>query len=186
MSERLNHRFEADNSPEYKVEDHEKRLEKHHETAANKARHEHKDRLDKILKTIEQEAKQSKDIKVEKNFETDNTSADSWTNSNISQRALKQNLLKIQKNLPAQDKPFSKFVHQPIVEAISEAASKTIARPSGLLFGGATALAANIIVLAVCKYYGYEYNYLVGILSFGIGFVGGLLLELAYKVLLRR
>lgn len=186
MSERLNHRFEASNGHEHKVEEHEKRLEKHHETAANKARHEHKEQIDKILKTIEQEARQSKDIKVEKTFEADNTSAGTWANSDISQRALKQNLLKIQRNLPVQDKAFSKFVHRPAVEAISEGAAKTIARPSGLLFGGASALAANIIVLAVCRYYGYEYNYLVGILSFGVGFAAGLSLELAYKVLLRR
>lgn len=186
MSERITHRFETDPSHEYKTQEHEKRLEKHHETAANKARHEHQDQIDKILKTIEREAKQSKDIKVEKNFEVDNTSTASRANSDISQRALKQNLLKIQKDLPAQDKVFSKFVHRPAVEAISEAASKTVARPSGLLFGGAAALAANIIVLVICRYYGYEYNYLVGVLSFGVGFALGLFVEFIYKALLRR
>ncbi|HYF97062.1 MAG TPA: hypothetical protein VD947_03420, partial [Patescibacteria group bacterium] len=66
-----------------------------------------------------------------------------------------------------------------------ETSAKTIARPSGLLIGGLSAFVISLVVLAFCRYYGYEYNYLIGILSFPVGFFMGILGEGVIKTLKR-
>lgn len=93
---------------------------------------------------------------------------------------------KIQRNLGPYQKFFSRFIHSRFIEQISDVLEKTLARPSGLLVGGLVFLLTNVIILIICKYYGYEYNYFIGLISFPFGFVFGLVIELFSKLFNRK
>lgn len=188
MSERLNHRHE--DSHEINRQDFdkfEKKLEHDLESKAKNATHEHKESIDKILNTIEREAKKTGETSLK--IQTPESHRKKINSVKASQpirgQTLQSNLKKIQKDLSIPERKFSNIIHKPAIETVSEAASKTLARPSGLLFGGIFALAGNLLTLALSRYYGYEYNYLIGVMSFAAGFFLGLIFELSYRKMLR-
>jgi hypothetical protein len=183
MSERIRFSGEQDIKSYESLSEHEKGIKNHHETSAARAKHEHKEQLDKILEKVEREAISSKDTDIEK------VSADSqpeFFTSYVSKAALQNNLARIQQKLSKPEKQFSRFVHNPRIDQISELAGQSVARPSGLLFGGLFAFLVSLAVLIACKYYGYEYNYLLGMAGFAGGFFLGITLELLYRLVPRR
>ncbi|MDB5164834.1 MAG: hypothetical protein JWL89_460, partial [Candidatus Saccharibacteria bacterium] len=84
----------------------------------------------------------------------------------------------LQRKLPVLQRSLSKVIHQPVVRVASEAAGKTISRPSGLLGGGLVALIGTSGYLYTAKHAGFRYNYLVFLMLFAGGFIVGLILEL--------
>lgn len=75
------------------------------------------------------------------------------------------------------ERALSRIVHQPAVRVVSEAASKTVSRPSGLLGGGIVALLGTSGYLYLAKHTGFSYNYTVFLLLFVGGFLVGVALE---------
>jgi hypothetical protein len=61
----------------------------------------------------------------------------------------------VQAQLPRASRTFSKVVHNAAVEKVSDAAGKTIFRPSALIGGAIVGLAAGITVYSIARYYGY-------------------------------
>jgi hypothetical protein len=104
-----------------------------------------------------------------------------FVGSEAKNSTLKRTLRSVQKDLRPYEIPLSKFLHNAAVEHLSEAGAKTIGRPSGLLVGGAASLFISLAVLLGCHYLGYEYNYFIGLASFPVGFVIGLIVEFASK-----
>jgi len=103
-------------------------------------------------------------------------------NSELKGMAYQRTLNRVRKDLSAPERSFSKVIHNKAVESFSEAAGKTVARPSGLLFGGIFAFIGSSLFLWATKHYGYEYNFLLFALFFVAGFALGLLLELFFRV----
>lgn len=99
-------------------------------------------------------------------------------NSELKRITKDRELLHIQRRESAPVRSFSKLVHQPAVRAISDAASGTVSRPSGLLGGGLVALIGTSAYLYLSRHMGFEYNYFVFVLLFLAGFGIGLGLEL--------
>ncbi len=169
-------------------------IPKTQETARNtsehevkKTVHEHKKNIEKITKTVETSAVTSEELKKKTATEQPaKTSGKYKVSKELRKNSLNQSLKSVRKELNFYQKPLSRIVHNDAVEAISEISEKTIARPSGLLFGGIASFATSLVVLIVCRYYGYEYNYLVGLISFPVGFAAGLILEFITKPLRRR
>jgi hypothetical protein len=93
--------------------------------------------------------------------------------------------LRIQRQLPAPKRALSQIIHQPAIRAISEAASTTVSRPSGLLGGGLVAFIGTSSYLYLAKHLGFTYNYLVFLLLFVGGFAIGLILELLVHATLK-
>lgn len=83
---------------------------------------------------------------------------------------------------PASQK-FSRLIHNPSVESASELASKTIARPSSFIGGGLVSFIGSGLVLFMAKRYGFEYNYLVFLGLFIIGFFSGITVEFSFRAL---
>jgi hypothetical protein len=83
----------------------------------------------------------------------------------------------IRKNLPKRQQAFSKLIHQPMVESVSEIGSKTIARPSGILGGGIIALIISPIILFIAHKIGFEVPNSLIIILFVIGFIFGCFVE---------
>lgn len=164
----------------------ETRSEKHSEHVAklskesHHVRHEHKDKIDEIISKIEKSAKNTEELS-NINSQEDTQQKDEYKNiqvgSQFRKQGLKQSLAKIQKELPPHQKVFSKFIHNSKVDKISEATGATVARPSGLLAAGTFSFVASVGVMTICRYFGYEYNYLIGLFSLVAGFFIGLLFE---------
>ena len=76
----------------------------------------------------------------------------------------------------------SKFIHQKIIESVSEVGAKTIARPSGIIGGGLLALVGSLLVLVVARKVGFEVPYSLFAVLFIIGFVLGLIVEFTRNI----
>lgn len=92
--------------------------------------------------------------------------------------SLRRELQSIRRHESAPARALSRLIHQPAVRAVSDAAGKTVSRPSGLLGGGLAALIGSSGYLYLAKHAGFEYNYFVFTALFVGGFAFGLLLEL--------
>lgn len=96
---------------------------------------------------------------------------------------IKKFLEKTQKQLSTTDRAFSKIIHRPAIEKASDIGSKTVARPSGILFGGVGAFIGSLVVFIISKRSGFTYNYILFVLIFICGYMMGLLIELVYRLL---
>jgi hypothetical protein len=94
------------------------------------------------------------------------------------QTMAKREIKTLQKQESFSERTFSRVIHQPAVRVLSEVASSTVSRPSGLLGGGLMAFMGSGSYLVLAKYLHFTYNYSVSLLLFAGGFVIGLLLEL--------
>lgn len=185
MSETLGRKPELHQTPHSSSERYEH--EHHHETTSN-VRHEHQENLDEIMSKVEETARtSSQELARYREDEAKHAPPErQFVGDELKGNTLKRSLRQIRKNLKPYQRPFSKFLHNTAVEGISEASAKTIARPEGLLFGGIASFLASIAVLLACYYYGYEYNYFIGLISFPTGFVLGLIIEFLIRPLWHR
>jgi len=101
-----------------------------------------------------------------------------YVNKELKNEAFQRALNRTRKHLSAPDRGLSKAIHQPVIDAISKAAEKTIVRPTGVLTGSIVALVGSSYVLYTAKHYGFTYNYLIVFVLFVGGYVVGLLLEI--------
>lgn len=161
-------------------------LDKHHEALKNSlekkarsSRHEHAENLEKIRSKIDKEAKNKHEHDTRKQ-EKEKPEKDQpvLVNRELKDMAYRRTLRRTQSKLSAPSRVFSKIIHQPAVEAVSEVAGKTIARPSGILVGGITAFLGSSLFLWIARHYGYEYNFLLFACFFVGGFFIGLFVEL--------
>lgn len=162
-------------------EEHRRDLEKAHERTGREPSHE-KGSIESILDTIEKHA-----VETDKLFDTQEKAGNNHPDkpmpagSHLKAHGYNQTMKRVQKSLPPTQRRFSKVVHAPMVETASEVVGNTLARPSGLLVGGICSVLVNLLVIGVCRYYGFEYNYTLGLMGFVGGFVLGLILELVYR-----
>lgn len=101
-------------------------------------------------------------------------------------RAYQQTLRLIQRGLPTLSRGFSRIIHQPAIERLSELGEKTIARPSGLLGGGLAATVGLAIMLFYARRNGFALSGSELALFLVIGWGLGLLAEFTGKKLSRR
>ena len=97
--------------------------------------------------------------------------------------AYKRVIKKTQNNLSKTEKTFSKAIHNPVIEKVSDVSAKTVARPSGILFGSIGAFVASLVIYFISKRSGFEYNYLLFVMVFVGGYFIGLIAELFYKLI---
>lgn len=140
--------------------------------------------IESIKEKVERHSKEAEELRREKLPEKDQEEpvAPEPIGADLRQSGKKQTLRAIRRSLPAYSRPFSKVIHQPVVEAISEVSGKTVARPSALFSGALFSVISSLAILFISRYYGYEYNFLVGIVSFAGGFAAGLLIEMLARL----
>lgn len=187
MSERVrSHHEKQEQHPSHHSEQQEA-LKKSIEKKAEQSTHEHAENIENIRSAVESEAEAKHEHTAKKNTERkQETEQPTFVNRELKSMAYQRTLRRTQNKLPAPSRALSKVMHQPAIEAVSEVASKTIARPSGVLMGGITAFLGSSIFLWAAKYYGYEYNFLLFALFFIGGFFLGLLVELGLYLAKRR
>lgn len=167
----------AENSAEQK-EKLEKLLEK-----AERAEHEHASSKEHLHRAAKQEAISAKETKG-KVGEKEHSKSDTnlYITKATKKAAYKKTLHHVQRQLPKRERAFSKVIHQPVIEKVSDVGAKTIARPSGVLTGGVCALLGSSFVFYMAKHYGFKYNFFIFLLLLGVGFVVGLVLELLWNI----
>ncbi len=102
------------------------------------------------------------------------------------QQTLRTFLGQIRHHMSGTDQAFSKFIHKPSVNTISEAGGKTLFRPSGIMAGGLFALVGSGYYFYAVKQTGFGYNFTLAVLLFVGGFAVGLLVESILKLVSKR
>ena len=107
-------------------------------------------------------------------------------NTFLRKQTLTRELKTIQRKESAPDRTLSKIIHQPAIRAVSEATSKTLSRPSGLLGGGILAFAGTGGYLYLAKHIGFSYQSSVFLVLLVAGFGLGLALEALLRLFTSR
>lgn len=189
MSERI-HKNEATQNlhetAESEARDHLERISNKLESESQKIENkEAETSLESIKERVEKNARSSEDMRQnsDKESETSKRTGHTKTDQDVS---FSRTMIRIRKRLNNVEKPLSTFIHNPVVDKVSDVASQTIARPSSLLGGAFVSFLGTSILLWITKHYGYEYNYLAVILLFAIGMVSGLGIEAVIRAFKRR
>ncbi len=186
MKEKLNLSSEKSESlPSVEISERKEALKHAMDKKAESSKNSHAENLKHIRTRIESEAKSKKEHEHNKEKEKPAIEKPVLINKELKDIAYRRTLKRTQNKLPAPARAFSKIIHQPAVEAVSEITAKTIARPSGILAGGIFAFLGSSLFLWVSKHYGYEYNFLLSALFFAGGFFLGLLIELILRSIKR-
>lgn len=88
----------------------------------------------------------------------------------------------VRKRLTPGQKLASRIIHNPAIEAVSEGAGKTVARPAGFLGGGIGAFTISLITYLVARHIGGEYRLSTFLVAFIGGYLFGLIIELLLKL----
>jgi hypothetical protein len=137
------------------------------------------DQIESIRRSIQESATNTSEVTIPQH-QTHHAAApilDRYEKKKAHDKVLKQ----VESSLPAHERTLSKVVHAPIIKPISEAAERTVARPTSLLWGGIFACIASASLYICAKQFGFTYNYLLSSLSF----VGGYFLGLGFDLMVR-
>lgn len=121
-------------------------------------------------------AKDKERAKKENDVETKQKDAASYTKAE-KKAVYKKELKNVRAQLPRGSRTFSKVVHNPVVEKVSDATAKTIFRPSALIGGALTGLALGVAVYILARYYGYVIPNLTLVLLLVVGALLGVIVE---------
>lgn len=103
-------------------------------------------------------------------------------NAELKKITLNNTLYRIRRELPARQRAFSKIIHQPTIDKVSEISGKTIARPMGFMFGAFFGLVGSTTLLYLARHYDFKYNYTSFVVFFVGGFFLGLCIEAIYRM----
>lgn len=181
MSEQLQHKTELLPAHFETTAESEQRLKLLQEAGREAAeRHQSSSSVESLQHSAEAQAISGAEITVGERQE--NTPSQSYgLQKELKDQAYKKTLQKAQSHLGASERAFSRILHKPVVHSVSQVASQTVGRPSGVLGGSLFALLGSAVLLYVTKYYGFVYNYTAFLLLFLGGFIIGLLLELIVR-----
>jgi len=83
----------------------------------------------------------------------------------------------VQKDMSPSERTFSKFIHNPAVEATSEVVGKTVARPTSILYGSFCAFLLLLGTYLLAKHNGFALSGFEFIGLFALGWVIGLFVD---------
>lgn len=152
-----------------------------HQSQAEHGRQEKKPDLEQIRHQTEAEALSSEQIKTASGQTKNHKPKEEFVGSEAKELTYQRTLLKVRRHLSPLGRATSKVIHQRAVEAVSEAAGKTVARPSGLLGGGLVAFVGTSAYYYMTRHYGYDYRYSVFLALLVGGFIAGWLAESIFK-----
>jgi hypothetical protein len=133
--------------------------------------------LEKIRHDIETRASSSKEIHVGED-EAQPSKADFSTHKLLKVTTYKRTLRHIQSRLKGSDKSFSRVLHWPTMERLSDIGAQSVARPTSLMIASVVTLLGSSYSLYIAKRVGFKYNLSLFVVLFVAGYGAGLLLEL--------
>lgn len=84
----------------------------------------------------------------------------------------------VEDHLTTPQRIFSKVIHNPVIERVSDVASTTIARPNAILSGSIGALLLTGTLYLMARYYGFSLSGSETILTFLAGWLLGLVFDI--------
>jgi len=147
-------------------------------------------KLNQARQTVEQAAQQDEQTnplqRLEAAEKAQQAPQPTLINQELKRITLQRELKQLQRRLPLPERTLSRVIHQPAIRNVSEAASQSLTRPSGLFGGGLVAFLGSSAYLYLAKHFGFRYNYLVFWLLFIAGFIFGVALEMIVWLLVAR
>lgn len=143
------------------------RAESRHETSESAARHEALE----AAKSAEKETKREKVSPAERRRETGRPT------KKAVKASYKKELKHIQSELPVGSRAFSKVIHNPVVERVSEVAGDTIARPNAILSAAVSAFVLTSVIYLVARHFGYPLSGFETIAATILGWILGILFD---------
>lgn len=141
--------------------------------------------IESLSKSAEAQAISGKELNVgDKQGESSQQSF--GVHKQLKNDAYKHTIRKIRSQLKVPDRILSRVIHQPVVDAVSNATARTAARPSGFLGGSIVAFVGSTAFLYMARLNGFTYNYAVVFMLFVAGFAIGIVLELFLRLIFRR
>jgi len=104
-----------------------------------------------------------------------------WAGKELVEHKYTHTLSSIRNRLKTPEKGLSKLIHQPVVERASDLLENTVARPSGILFGGIFSFIGSLSSYLLARRLGGELRLSVFAVFFVGGFFVGLIVELAWR-----
>ncbi len=133
--------------------------------------------VEKLKDDVHEQAKSSNETTIEDRPESTEQEFGSFTA--LKGETYSRTLKRVQQRLSKPERTMSKVMHNKTVEKVSDGIGKTAARPSGILGGGIVSLLGSFVLLYMSKNYGFKYNFFVFFILLVVGFMIGVLLELA-------
>lgn len=155
------------------VDQHQERLKSERERSAERGHEKSsKEREDSARHEIEKVTAEKESKKQEKTAER--SPAERKLNTKAARsKAYKSIMKQTQAELSAPSRAFSKFIHNPVVEKVSEVAGKTVARPNAILSGATFAFLLTLAIYLIARFNGYPLSGTETIASFIAGWVLG-------------
>lgn len=89
----------------------------------------------------------------------------------------KKTMVEVRSELPLASRGFSKFIHNPVIEKVSDSVGSTIARPNAILSGSIFAFVLTLVIYLVASFYGYPLSGAESIAAFILGWIIGLVFD---------
>lgn len=99
------------------------------------------------------------------------------------QESYKHTMRNVRAELSAPERTFSKVIHAPAVERISDAVGKTIARPDAILSGSISACIFVLALYVMARFYGFELRGSETILAFLVGWALGIVFDIVRGII---
>lgn len=93
------------------------------------------------------------------------------------QASYNRTMKQIRSEMPAPARAFSKTIHNPVVERVSDVAGATVARPNAMLAGAVSAFIVSFALYIIAKRLGYPLSGFETIGAFIAGWILGLLFD---------
>ena len=183
MSEKQKHKIEsaANTHESLNQPDHVELPKKQPDHKAEQLNTRHEKSLDEIRREVEANAFSSELLKKDEIKDFEREVSQIQVQKELKGITLKKTIAGIQKQLPATDRTFSKVIHNPVIDKISAVSERTIARPIGILGGGALALLGSLMSTYFSRKFGMSYNIFMFVIFFATGYILATLLELLYR-----
>lgn len=124
--------------------------------------------------------------KIKPDDSQEKSSESSWTSKELLGQTYAKTLSSVRNRLSKPEKTLSKVIHQPVVEKINDALENTVARPSGILFGGVFSLIGSGLSYLLAVRLGGEMPNSVFAIFFIGGFAAGLVVEFLWRLFKKR
>jgi len=147
-------------------EDRERAAEKSHEQGAEKARHE----------ALEQASRIEKEKKYHETLEKSPAERRGPTKRE-KQASYNATMREVRSHMSAPSRAFSKVIHNPAVEKVSDAVGGTVARPNAILAGSLLAFLFTLGIYLVARMNGYPLSGTETIAAFILGWVIGIVYD---------
>lgn len=136
---------------------------------AEKSEAEAREQLEKVIEKSEAE-----EVKQEKKQPT---KAERLITKEDRKDSFKKTMETVQSQLPKSSRTFSKVIHNPTIEKVSEVTGKTVARPNAILSGSVAAFVLTLAIYTLAKINGYPLSGFETIAAFTIGWLTGMLFD---------